>query len=459
LGIFKSCDVRGVVGAEWDAADACRIGRSLGHMVRQRGEETMVVGGDFRRSTPELKAALIEGLADAGVNVDDVGQLPTPVVYFAARQSECPNVAVVTASHNPGQYNGVKFQVAGRPAVPELIQELQQGLDQVTQPAEIGRVQSSRVSSRYEEWVVATSRTLRPVTSQAPPRTAPLRIVLDTMGGAFGDMAPRVLESAGHRVVALHHVIDPDFRSGPPNPADDVNLQAVISRVTQQNADLGIALDGDGDRVVFVDHRGRIARPEQIAALLVRDCFPQCTLVYDLKCASIVPRSVEAVGGVAIMQPSGYGFIKAKMIECQADLGVEVSGHHFYAALGGGDDGLFTALVLLGLLHAKGQSLAELRAPLGWPTITPDLRIPYHDDPTATLARIAASCGGTVSRLDGVRAEYEVGGWALARASITEPAITFRFEGVDRKQLRSIATRFLAAVPELCHQILERIDE
>ena len=279
------------------------------------------------------------------------------------------------------------------------------------------------------------------------------------MGGAFCDIAPRVLESAGHRVVTLHHVVDPDFRSGPPNPADDANLQAVVGRVNQQSADLGIALDGDGDRVVFVDHQGRIARPEQIAALLVRESFPRCTLVYDLKCASIVPRSVDVVGGVAVMQPSGYGFIKAKMIECQADLGVEVSGHHFYAALDGGDDGLFTALVLLELLYAKGQSLAELLAPLGWPAITPDLRIPYHDDPTATLARIAASCGGTVSRLDGVRAEYDVGSWALARASITEPAITFRFEGGDRKELRSIATRFLCAVPELCQQILERIDE
>jgi phosphomannomutase/phosphoglucomutase len=180
--------------------------------------------------------------------------------------------------------------------------------------------------------------------------------------------------------------------------------------------------------------------------------------VYDLKCASVLRRAVASNGGTAVMRPSGYGFIKTTMIERQADLGVEVSGHHFFRALAGGDDGLFTALVVLNLVRRLRSRLADLVRPFGWPAITPDLRIPFTGDATSAVERILESCGGRVTRLDGVRAEYE-DGWALARASITEPAITFRFEGRDRSQLAEIAARFLAGVPELRTQVLEKIIE
>ena len=157
------------------------------------------------------------------------------------------------------------------------------------------------------------------------------------------------------------------------------------------------------------------------------------------------------------MQPSGHGFIKTTMIERQAELGVEVSGHHFFGVLGGGDDGLFTALVVLGLIETTGKSLADLIEPIGWPAITPDVRIPFTGDASAAVDRIAASCRGQVTRLDGVRAEY-ADGWALARASITEPAITFRFEARDREHLTRIASQFLAGVPELRREVMEMIE-
>ena len=218
-----------------------------------------------------------------------------------------------------------------------------------------------------------------------------------------------------------------------------------------------MAIDGDGDRVIFVDHSGRIVRPEQIGVLLVERRFSRPLVVYDLKCASILPRAAETAGGRAIMQPSGHGFIKTAMTQHGADLGVEVSGHYFFRALGGGDDALFAALVVIGLVAGSGAGLADLAGTHAWPAITPDVRLPFEGDTGAVLKRIAAVCGGRIDRIDGIRATYE-DGWALARGSITEPAITLRFEGRDPDCLRRIVAQFLAAAPELHEAVLERLD-
>jgi phosphomannomutase/phosphoglucomutase len=283
-----------------------------------------------------------------------------------------------------------------------------------------------------------------------------LTIVVDAMGGAFSAIAPRVLEGAGCRVVPLRCAVDPDFAQHDPNPAVDANLAELTGRVVAERADLGVALDGDGDRVALVDSAGRIVRPEQIGALLVQQCFFRPVVVYDLKCASVLVEAVRAAGGTSIMQPSGHGFIKTTMLRRQADLGVEISGHYFYRALGGGDDGLFTALVIAQLVARSGRSLAELIEPIGWPAATPDLRLPLPGDAAEILERIAAHCGGEVSRLDGVRAQYD-DGWALARISITEPLVTLRFEARQRSGLPEIAGRFLKGVPELSKRVLKMI--
>ncbi len=492
MSIFKACDIRGVVGQEWGADEARRIGRSLGQMIRSRGDASVCVGGDFRRSTPLLKQAFVEGLLDAGLAIHDVGQQPTPVVSFAARQLGCRSVAVVTASHNPARYNGIKFVVAGRPAVPQLVQELEAGCQTPPPDEPRGAASYHDVTAAYQDWVIRRAAEflgaahhlvtgLRPVThgprgsashpaggageavrSQAGawergPEPS-LSVVLDTMAGAFTHIAPRVLAHTGVTVTALTPAIDPDFSARTPNPARDENLAPLIEAVVEGGSEVGIGLDGDGDRVVFVDHTGRVVRPEQLAVVLIQHFFDRPTVVYDLKCASIVAAAAAARSGGAVMQPSGYGFLKTAMLERRAELGVEVSGHHFYGALNGGDDGLFTALVVLGLLRRTGKRLAELIEPIGWPTITPDVRVPYEGDAATVVEAIAASCGGTVTRLDGVRAEYD-GGWALGRASITESAVTFRFEGRDPSHLRWIAEHFLAGAGELRSHVLEKLDD
>lgn len=471
MSVFKACDIRGLAGSELDEPLARRIGRSLGGLLRAAHQTAICVGGDFRRSTPALKQALIDGLLDQGLEVYDVGQVPTPVVYFAGRLRQCPNVAVVTASHNPGRYNGVKFLIAGQPAVPLLIRQVEAGLDTPPLATTRGTVQRWDVVPAYEQWLAATADAL---VAPAVPHGAPKRaateaaylggagsrratIVVDPMAGATTELAPRVLAAAGYAVSTLSDRADPDFSARAPDPSQDAHLETLCRRVTEQRAPLGFALDGDGDRVIFVDGRGRIVRPEQIAIVLIRTCFQRPTVVYDLKCASVLPRAVVEAGGTPVMSPSGHGFIKAAMLERQADLGVEVSGHHFFGAVGGGDDGLLMGLLICRLVTAGGPSLEQLLAPIEWPAITPDLRLPFVGDPAAALETIAGRCGGRVTRLDGVQAAYD-GGWALARGSITEPALTLRFEGRDAAHVREIATRFLAAVPDLCQQTVGLID-
>ena len=395
------------------------------------------------------------------------GEVPTPVAQFASRQRRCPNLAIVTASHNPGRYNGIKFLVAGQPPVPDLVAELRAGMNHVADRPALGKLDVGHPLEDYGQWVIARSHRLiaecpqqgsmmhcQPASEVEP---GSLSVVVDAMGGAYTDIAAGILASAGYRVTAVDAPLDPDFAVRDPNPANDANMAAVVESVRQQRADVGLALDGDGDRVIFVDQFANIARPEQIAALLIRHCFGRCRVVYDLKCASIVRQAVAAEGGTAIMQPSGHGFIKAKMMQCRAELGVEVSGHHFFGAMGGGDDGLFTALVLLHLLQTRGLTLGQAVEDIGWPCITPDIRIPFSGDAAAAMETIAATGGGTVTRLDGVRTEYEHRGWALARASITEPAVTFRFEADSPDQLPGIISQFLAQVPDLRRQVMERV--
>jgi phosphomannomutase/phosphoglucomutase len=455
VSIFKACDIRGVAGSELNEDIARKIGCGLGAMVAQSGGGPICVAGDFRRSTPGLLKALIEGLVASGATVKALGQAPTPVAYFAAARLGLTNVAIVTASHNPGRYNGVKFMVAGQPAVPELVGQLQSLLDAPPVGRDIGRVEPVDVLGQYETSVRATAADAAGRDEQLLARRR-LTIVLDAMGGAMSEIAPRVLAATGCRVVPMRCTVDPDFAAHDPNPAVDANLAGLTERVVAKHADFGVALDGDGDRAGLVDSAGRVVRPEQFGAVLIERCFPRPVVVYDLKCASILAKAAREAGGESIMQPSGHGFIKTAMIHRQADLGVEVSGHYFFRALRGGDDGLLVALLAAYLVAHLGLSLAQLIEPIGWPAITPDLRIPLAGDKAAILERIAANCGGEVSRLDGVRAQY-ADGWALARLSITEPLITLRFEARERATLPQIAARFLGSVPELSQKVLEML--
>jgi phosphomannomutase / phosphoglucomutase len=455
VSLFKACDLRGVVGTELNVEVAYQVGLSLGNMVQAHGGGPVCLGGDFRRTTLALKAAVLTGLLETGAVVFEVGQNPTPVIYFAAAHLGCPNVAIVTASHNPTRYNGLKFMVAGRPAIPSLVKELESGMKKSRRAAPSGRVRRADVLPEYKQHVLAKAAE---VARSTPLRlkNRRLKIVVDAMNGAFSHLAPLVLTEAGCEVIKVACTPDPDFSERDPNPANDQNLGPLAQAVAQTGADFGVALDGDGDRVAFMDQTGKSIRPEQAGVLFARHCFQRPLLVYDLKCASILASAVASTGGEAIMQPSGHGFIKTMMIDREADLGVEVSGHFFFKALRGCDDGLFATLLMAHILASSGATMSELIRPIPWPLITPDLRIPLTPGAEPILERILAKCGGEVTRLDGVRAQYAEG-WALARLSITEPVITLRFEGKDQAGLRRIAEQFLAGAPELLNSVQTRL--
>ena len=451
MGIYKACDIRGVWGDEIDEATGQCIGRALGAMVELRGGGRVCLGGDFRASTPLLKRAVSAGLVRGGADVLDVGQVPTPIVYAAAGHHGCSHAVMVTASHNPPQYNGAKFVVGGRPAVPELVAELETLAGGDLSDADVpGRVRRVEPVADYTRWVAVAASEL------SGTRAAGLRVVVDGQYGAFSDIAPRVFADAGFTVVPLDCRIDGTFGGRTPNPAVDANLARLCRCVVHEHADLGVAFDGDGDRVSFVDHTGAVVRPEQIGAILAVRCFDRPLAVYDLKCASVFPRAVVTARGRPLMERSGHGFIKTTMIREQADLGVEISGHYFYKALGGGDDGLFTGLAVCHMVARAGTSLHDLAADYPLPCITPDVRLPVSGNVGPIVEAIARTCGGEVSRLDGVRAAYD-DGWGVARESITEPVLTLRFEAARHEQLRPVIERFLVGVPDLRDRVLTHL--
>jgi phosphomannomutase / phosphoglucomutase len=456
LSIFKACDIRGIFEEEWSIDDARQIGLALASMIRDKEGSEICVGGDYRKSTPLIKEALIAGLTAGGIDVCDIGQCPTPMVYYASAKHQWPNAAIVTASHNPARYNGIKFMIAGNPSTPEDIEILRSRMEGPVTVNRKGKIRSFDVEEEYLNSVLDLSLEMLPGRKRVGNHIRRLPVVLDTMCGAFTFIAPEALIRKGYQVITLNPEIDPEYRNGSPNPAKDENLEALEQRVAETGSCLGIAIDGDGDRVVFVDENGAIVRPEQLGVLLMQHCIPHPRLVYDLKCASILPQAAKRLGGESIMQPSGHGFIKKKMIESSADIGVEVSGHHFFKILGGGDDALFTSLVILELLGASGKSMSQLIEPIGWPVITPDLRIPFSGDAGVVLDSIAANCGGVMCRIDGVRADYDEG-WALARASITEPAITVRMEADNLNSLQTVADMFFHGAPELGVKIKEML--
>jgi len=447
MSIFKACDIRGVYGEELDEAIVERIGRAIGSLLAERyphASPAVVVGGDVRTSTPALQEAVVSGLQASGRDVVDLGCVPTPLFYFAKQDLGTPGGIMVTASHNPPQFNGLKIALGDWPLTEEEIQAIRARVERGDFVTGQGQVRSGNLTEAYEHHLCAGSR---PVA----PEERPWRLVIDCGNGCFSEIAPRVARELGYEVVELFCEPDGTFPNRSPNSAVPENLAALGEKVQEVQAHLGVAFDGDGDRVAFVDERGEVVPGDVTAVLLARDFLarqPGGKVVHDLKCSQIVPEAVRAAGGVPLMEKSGHTFIKTRMIAEGAVLGAEASGHFFYEALHGGDDGLFSALRVAELVRAAGRSLGQLTETVPRFHTTPDLRVRFEGE-EGLLDRLAqAFPPDRVSRLDGVRVQFD-GGWGLVRRSVTEPAWTLRFEAQTADQLQDIIQAFLAPVPEL----------
>jgi phosphomannomutase/phosphoglucomutase len=429
VSIYKACDIRGHFGRELTLDHARRLGAALGRM---RAGAEVLVGGDGRLSTPALKAELVESLARAGCGVIDLGQISTPLFYYARRALGIDVGVMVTASHNPPADNGFKLTLGPLPVTTAEMRELEGWMETGAEaPAGArGAVRTANVDAAYQNFLATLA-----------PDLSGMRVVVDCAHGMNGPYAARAWAETGARVDMLFDTVDGAFPAHLPNPAEAKNLAAMARAVVERGADLGAAYDGDGDRVAFVDASGVVVSMDRVIVLFAREALrsgPE-TIVYDQKCSRVVADEVVRLGGTPLRELSGHTFIKRAFLEHGAAYAGELSGHHFLRAAHG-DDGLAASLLFAGLVRRSGQSLAELAASVPLYPITPDLRLPMAKEEIARLLdELERSLQGQAlcTRTDGLRIEFPRG-WGLVRPSVTEPVVTMRFEGVDHAALAEV---------------------
>jgi phosphomannomutase/phosphoglucomutase len=446
--IFRAYDVRGVVGKTLNKDVARALGQSIGTVMAEKGLREIVVGRDGRLSGPELAGALSDGLRAAGIDVIDIGAVPTPVVYFAAYRFNTGCGVAVTGSHNPPDYNGFKIVVGGETLAEEAIQDLYR---RIATNALIGDGQGALrqvdVGADYLERIAGDVQAERP-----------LKIVVDCGNGIPGALAPQVLEGVGCEVIPLYCDVDGTFPNHHPDPSDPHNLEDLIVSVKNTGADLGIAFDGDGDRLGVVTRSGEIIFPDRLLMLFARDVLsrqPGATVIYDVKCTSHLKGQILDAGGSPLMWRTGHSLIKAKMRETGAELAGEMSGHFFFKERWYGfDDGIYAAARLMEILAGDLQSRTpeEIFATLPKSTSTPELKIEMaegaHYTFMDTLRQQANFGEATLITIDGLRADWP-DGWGLVRASNTTPVLVLRFEAdnaVALKRIQQIFRKQLLAV-------------
>lgn len=440
MSIYKACDIRGRLGDELRVEHAARLGDAV---VLLKGPVPVLVAGDGRSSTPELKNRLVERLVRAGCRVFDLGAAPTPLFYFARSRLSVDVGVMVTASHNPASDNGFKITLGPLPVTEEDLQQLAGLMESSESPPATagGSYQSLNLLPDYIDFLCS-----------AAPSLEGVKVVVDCAGGMACLAAHPLWAATGAQVNFLLDQVDPFFSAHAPNPAEIKNLGLLQQEVRAQGADLGVAYDGDADRVVFVDESGQPVTGDQAIVLFARDVLrgaPE-TVIYDQKCSRAVPEAVKALGGQAILERSGHTYIKRAFLQRAAAYAGEMSGHHFFREIQG-DDGLYASLRFARLLQASGLPLSALAAGVPSYPITPDIRVPMSADEidrVLEVLRTGLVAEASVSQLDGLRIEF-ADGWGLVRRSVTESVLTLRFEGAHPAALQRILQRVAYLCPLL----------
>jgi phosphomannomutase/phosphoglucomutase len=414
------------------------------------------VGGDVRRSTPGFLDALAGGLCEAGLHVLDLGIVPTPLVYFARRHLDTAGCAIVTASHSPPYINGLKWMVGDLPPSEEDVQALgKEAALPDGPPGKRPRGQARRldVTSEYQTWLKTRWG--------AGPLPAGALAVIDPGNGSWAGRAVPVLEYVfpAMRFAAIHDRPDGGFPDRNPDCARPEYLARLAESVRRTGAALGVAFDGDGDRVAFVDDQGTALTSEQTTWILLRsfgDELRDRPFVYDLKFSDRIPEAAERLGARPTVERSGHAFIRTRMIESRGRFGAEISGHYFFEELHGGDDGLFAALRLMAWLGQSGKRLSQLRCECPPVFITSDLRLAVEvGERERTVQAVRAAFRDLPQTLvDGVRVDFP-NGWALLRSSVTEAKLTFRFEGKTREDLQEVVRTFCQRLPVLGERLYQ----
>jgi phosphomannomutase/phosphoglucomutase len=457
MSIYKECDIRGIFGTELTEKTAYNIGRAVGTIIDGKN---VLVCGDVRVSTPILKDCLIEGLLESGASVIDMGLSPTPVFYFGKKLTSAYAGVMVTASHNPAVYNGFKIMFGDLPIVPTDIKKIEQIIEQGCFKKDQGCISFiTTIENEYRKKIASLifESSLSSYSLVSFGRT--FKIVLDCCDGTVSKLAPRMFRDAGYDVVELFTGWDGTFPNRDPNPAVYDNLNELRKIVLSENADLGAAFDGDGDRVVFVDDKGNVVMSEQALVLMLRKCLrnEKSSIVYDLKSSSIVVKEIEKLGGKAIAERSGYAFIKRTFIDNNSILAGEISGHYFFRDLGQ-DDGIYAALFLARIVYESKEKLSDLIRTIDKTIITPDVRIPWPYVKQDALMKKMEKLRElySISQIDGIRLDFGYG-WALIRKSVTEQAITLRIEAGNIGEIKKIVQILIGVEPDLKMPLLKEI--
>ena len=440
--IFKAYDIRGVVPSTLDSDMARALGRAFGTRAMALGSRSVAVGRDGRLSGPMLVEALKQGLQETGVEVIDIGMVTTPMLYFAAH-TECDSGIQVTGSHNPKDHNGFKMVLQGRAIHGEEIQQLRTLIEEESwnlQPG--GRVRTVDVFPAYRDRIVKTIALARP-----------MKIVVDCGNGVAGASAPEIFRGLGCEVQELYSEVDGNFPNHHPDPSKLENLEDVKRALRNSDAELGLAFDGDGDRLGIVTKDGHVIYPDRQLMLFARDVLsrvPGGTIVFDVKCTQQLAPAIEAAGGRPLMYKTGHSLVKAKMKELDAPLGGEMSGHIFFKERWYGfDDGTYAGARLLEILSRSDDPSAVLNA-LPTSCSTPEINVSCAEgEPHRVAAELlplaeeAFAGQATITGVDGVRVDWE-DGFGLIRASNTTPVLVLRFEGQTPEALARIEAAMMA---------------
>ena len=442
MTIYKNCDIRGVFGKELLLEHANRLGAVLAHLLPS--QKSILVGGDGRLSTNELKRVLIESLTREHLNVLDLGLVSTPEFYFARRKLGFQAGVMVTASHNPAEDNGFKITLGDLPITPEEMEQvatlMESGI-QATENQVPGRIDSYNILPEY----------ITELKENAPCLDG-LKVVVDCSNGMASKAAGLVWQETGAEVSLLLSDIDGRFPVHAPNPANNKNLRYLGEVVLATGAGLGVCYDGDGDRVAFVNEIGQPILNDKVIVTFTREALSQgpAPIVYDQKCSRIVPDAIRAAGGTPIVEKSGHTFIKASFLKSGSPYAGEVTGHHFFSIIQG-DDGILASLLFSKLLVSSGENASKWMAAIPEYPITPDIRLPMEPGKIQPLLISVEERLGSLAKvdhLDGLRLEFS-NGWCLLRPSVTEPMLTIRIEGVTVNALNGIIEQVCAAAPEI----------
>lgn len=447
--VFRAYDIRGVIGESLDEDAYYSIGKAISCRLKSLNRMHIYLARDGRLTSERLAHALQQGLLDSGIEVINLGMVPTPVMYYATQLHDIDSGLMVTGSHNPAEYNGIKMVIAGKTLVNhdiDLLYDLtasQQNLKGKGQAHELA------ILDQY------INRITQDITCSRP-----LRVVVDCGNGIAGPIAPQIIEALGCEVVPLFCEVDGRFPNHHPDPTVESNLSTLKAAVAEHQADIGFAFDGDADRLGVVTNKGELIWPDRLMMLYAKDVLarnPGATIVFDVKCSSLLASFIKEAGGIPRMCPTGHSIVKGVMKQEQAALAGEMSGHLFFKDRWYGfDDAIYSACRLLELLSQSEQSVSAQFEAIPNSINTPEIKIPLSDEVKflfmQRLTEQASFPDAKLISIDGLRVEFEQG-WGLIRASNTTPCLVARFEAKDQASLEKIQKLFRVQLQALEHQL------